>query len=110
MIRVEAKDTEMLKEYLYSILNIAIVISLGGRIPDERDIANAKGSGFFWFRDGDRYCLAPHSNNYWAFVREEGENFIVLEFAYRYDKNNEFADTLTKLLAIRFPVFTKIVQ
>jgi len=95
-IKITLPTNELLNEFINSVLNIACVIANRGDIPHESDSA-------FWtlFPSPDRYDLSPVSNNYWAYIRERGDNFIVLEFAYRYG-NTGLCDALCLLLKARF--------
>ncbi len=107
-IKITGKSKDLFDHYLKSVLNIAAVAAMGGHIPDQREIEYPRARGRYWYRDSEgmtnRFNLYPMSNDYYANVREEGENFIILEFWYRYDRAgvNSFVAALCNLLSIRF--------
>lgn len=104
LIKITGQTPELFNENLTAVLNIASVIAMRGYIPSETDQANPQGAGRYWYREAGapRYQLFPSSNDYWANVRHEGENYIVLEFSYRYDRRR-LCDVLAALILVRFP-------
>lgn len=104
-IKITGRNAELFQENLTAVLNIACVVAGHGNIPTEQDIQDPGRSGRYWYRETDhganRFQLYPTSNDWWANIRGEGENFIVLEFQYRYDRHG-VAEALTNLLLIRF--------
>lgn len=116
-LKVTGKNRGHFAHTLTAVLNAASVMAMGGYIPDQLEMETPEQRGRYWFRDidGKRYHLFPSSNDYWANIRDEGENenecFIVLEFNYRYDRaGNAFSDALTQLLAIRFKYAAVLVK
>ena len=108
-IKITGKSKELFDHYLNSVLNLAAVAAMGGHIPDQKEIDDPFILGRYWYRekDGttlDRFNLYPRSNDYFARVCEEGENFIVLHFAYRNDRagGGSFVASLCHLLENRF--------
>ena len=108
-IKITGKSKELFDHYLNSVLNLAAVAAMGGYIPSKRDIEMpVELMQRYWFRerDGttlDRFNLYPMSNDYYANVRDEGENFMVLDFAYRHDRaGGSFVAALCGLLSVRF--------
>ena len=67
-IKITGKNADLLQEFLTSVINVACAIAWRG------------AENLYWNLDGDKYDLCPATNNYWAFVRERGDNFIVLEY------------------------------
>lgn len=108
-LKISHPDCGIFREILTSVLNIATVIAQSGDLPTEHDIKYPQGSGRYWYREDDRYHLAGASNNWWAFVRSESENSIVLEFRFRYDIRTDFCDSLCRLIAVRFSNVVEIV-
>jgi len=108
LLKISAKTPELLSEYLEHIMNAACVMCMAGYIPTEADKSDPEQSGRFWFR-ASRFHLHPAGNDYWANVQEEGDNFIVLTFRYRYDKEEAFANALTHLIAVRFHYCAEII-
>lgn len=88
-IKITGKNADLLQEFLTSVINVACAIAWRG------------AENLYWNLDGDKYDLCPATNNYWAFVRERGDNFIVLEFRYRYDSTG-LADAMCVLMKARF--------
>lgn len=118
-IKIAGKSPELFDHYLKSVLNLAAVAAMGGRIPSQRDIEMpdelkqsnviSNTSPSYWFREKDGttldcFNLYPMSNDYYANVRDEGENFIVLDFWCRYDMagGGSFVRALCGLLSVRF--------
>lgn len=89
-IKITGKNADLLQEFLTSVINVACAIAWRGE------------DGSYWNFEADKYDLFPATNNYWAFVRERGENFIVLEFRYRYDNGSALADAMCVLMKARF--------
>lgn len=113
LLKISAKTPEMFSDYLENIMNAACVICMGGYIPNEAERSAPQRRGRFWFRvkvpGSNCFHLYPVSNDYWANVQEEGEDFIVLRFRYRYDKGEAFANALTHLIAERFHYCAEII-
>mgnify|MGYP001770286087 CR=1 FL=1 len=93
---------ESLNHYLESVLNIACVIARGGSLPNSLDLAYPTQRGGYWYFEGDKVHLHGSANDFFSFVIERGDDYVILQFHYRYDKQG-FADAITSLLAIRFP-------
>lgn len=88
-IKITGKSAELLQEFLTSTINVACAIAWRGE------------DGAYWNFEGDKYDLCPPVNNYWAYIRDRGDNFVVLEFAYRYDSTG-LCDAICLLLKARF--------
>ena len=106
-LKIEGKSKELFDHYLTSVLNTASVVVMGGHIPNQIEVEQPERHGRYWFREtGDgsnKFNLYPMSNNYWAFITDEGDNIITLEFRYRYDTGDDaFSNALVHLLSIRF--------
>lgn len=89
-LKITGKNADLLQEFFTSVINIACAIAWRG---EDRS---------YWSFEADKYDLCPPTNNYWAFIVERGENFIVLEFRYRYDKGAALADAMCVLMKERF--------
>lgn len=87
LLKIKGRNKERFKETVNSIMNIACVVAGKGSIPSEYDIKNAENSGQYWYENvkEDKFEILGISNDHKAFVRERGENFIVVEFSFRYD-------------------------
>jgi hypothetical protein len=102
-IKVFGKNKELFNTILERVLNIASVACMGGYIPSEYEKLNPEGSGLFWFKEENCFHLG-RANDHWGHIRSQGEDFVVLEFTYRYDTaGNPFATALCNLIATRFP-------
>lgn len=107
-IKITGKGKELFEHYLTAVLNLAAVAAMGGHIPDKREIEEPQRFGRYWYREKDnaldRFKLYPMSNDYFANVYEEGENYIVLHFHCRKDiaAGGSFVAALCNLLEIRF--------
>jgi len=105
-IKIVGKTEEDLKSLIERIMNLAHVAVNAGRIPDKADMEHPEQSGMYWYEENRRYHLLPIGNNHWANVRERGDSFIVVEFNYRYDKNRELMNTLSRLILCIFESHT----
>ena len=84
-IKIEAKTQQDLDERIESVLNLANVFCTCGHLPT--DFQRKPELGYTHIRtSNEKYDLYPRSNDYWAFIREAGEFYVVLEFMYRRDK------------------------
>ena len=106
-IKITGKNKELFESTLTSVLNISAVVAMGGYIPEDHDIENAQQSGRYWARETEggvnRFNLYPRSNSYFANIRDKGDNYIVLEFSYRYDRAaGGLTDALQHLIVARF--------
>lgn len=102
-IKITARNPEQLQNHLTEVLNVACFVCLQGYVPSKYDIDNAGTTGNWWYKKSENtYDLNPCANNFWAFVRETGENYIVLEFGIRYDKDNLKKSSLCQLLVCWF--------
>lgn len=104
-IKITAKTPNWFKEIVSNVLNIAGVVAGFGYIPKPEEMEEPERTGRYWYLDpdGTKYHLLPATNNWLAHIRAEGENFVVLEFWYRHDKNNLLSDALANLILARFP-------
>jgi len=97
-IKITGKTVELLSEFTESVLNIAAAVAFRGDLEQ-----------VYITSDRDKHDLCPPVNNYWAYVRECDDTFIVLEFAYRYD-NAGLCDALCLLLKARFKDEIEIIE
>jgi hypothetical protein len=112
-VKITGKTPQLFNHYLAAVLNTACVVVMGGHIPSQREIDEPEIFKRYWFRDKDganRFNLYPLSNDYYANVRDEGENFIVLQFSYRHDTEGDaLCNALANLLAARFRENVEII-
>jgi hypothetical protein len=108
-LKITGHNTERFKDNLDKVLSVATLVCLGGYVPTEMDIKTPETRGLWYYKDSDRrYNLVPTANDYWANIREEGEKFIVLEFNFRYDRENRKHLSLSNLLLVFFPDFVEL--
>lgn len=102
--KVKGRNKELYDRTLKNVLDVAFSICSQGYIPTEWDIEKPERSGMYWYleEDNNRYNIVPSNNNYWLNIRDKGENFIVLEFNCRYDKENKKKIALTNVLIAFF--------
>jgi hypothetical protein len=108
-IKITGKSQELFEHYLAAVLNLAAVAAMGGYIPTQNDIERPDIFGRYWYREKegatlDRFNLYPMSNDYFANVRDEGVNYIIIDFWYRHDRagGGSFVAALCNLLEISF--------
>ena len=104
LIKIKGRNRERFGEVLEGVLNLATVAFSRGYLPTERDIANPQQTGLYWYRKfkDDKFELLPRLNDHKAFIRDSGENFIVLEFYSRYDGDKKQVDALSNLILALF--------
>jgi hypothetical protein len=88
LLKIKGRNQERFRQTLKSVMNIACVVSRKGTIPNQSDIANAETHGMYWYEDmqNDKFELLGCANNDKAFIKQRGENFIVIRFQFRYDE------------------------
>lgn len=107
-IKIIGHNKERFEENLKNVLNVATLICLKGIIPTERDIATSETGGRWYIKEDGRYNLLPIANDYWANIKGEGENFIVIEFNVRYDGDGKKKLALTNSILAFFSEFVTI--
>ncbi len=91
LIKIKGQNQERFQETLISVMNLACVCFRRGNIPTERDMQEPERTGLYWYENTkeEKFELLPTANNHKAFIRNRGENFIVIEFYSRYDIDNK---------------------
>ena len=100
LIKIKGQNQERFKETLISVMNLACVCFRKGTIPTERDMQEPERTGLYWYENTkeEKFELLPTANNHKAFIRNRGENFIVIEFYSRYDIDNKEVNALSNLV------------
>jgi hypothetical protein len=103
-LKIFASNKERFESNLIRFLNLSTLICLGGSIPSQYDIENAENLGRWWIKeeDNNRFQLLGISNNDWVNIHEEGENFIIVEFNFRYDKGSYKKVAISNLMLAFF--------
>jgi hypothetical protein len=110
-IKITGRNKELFQENLKNILNVATVVAGTGTIPDEYDIENAETRGRYFVREKKKFTILGSSNNNWAHILEEGENYIIIDFLTRYEKPNcEKVNSLSNLILTWFDDCTELVE
>jgi hypothetical protein len=104
LIKIKGRNNEKLTENISRVMNIACVVARRGTIPTQYDIETPERRGLYWYinESGDTFELLPTKNDDKAFVRDKGDNFIVVEFFSRYDKEGKKFESLSKLILAFF--------
>lgn len=87
-LRITGRTAEQLKENFIQFMNLATMICLKGHVPTPHEIANAENQGMWWCdknSDGKSFSIIGTANNIWLNVRDKDEDFIDVEFTFRYD-------------------------
>lgn len=97
---------------LISILNIACVACMKGCIPEEYAMKdnNPERLGLYWYRYANKIHLYGLANNHWAYILEENDNHILLEFKFRYDHQRKQENALINLIEAFFENETRIIN
>jgi hypothetical protein len=110
-LKITGVTKERFEKNLKDILNVSAFVCLQGYIPDEQEIEEPIRSGKWWFRESEpnRFQLVPTTNNYWANIIDEGNDFIVIRFNIRYDRDNKKSESLSNLISSWFSDNVEIV-
>lgn len=100
-VKIKGKDAADLEINIDRVMNLACMAFRRGRLLRDYDMENRR-RGEFWYREGNTFELYPTLNNDKAFVRNEGELFIVVEFYSRYDSKKKKSIALSNLIAALF--------
>jgi len=100
LIKIKGTNQERFGETVISVMNLACVCFRRGNIPTEEDMVEPKRPGLYWYENTkeNKFELLPTANNHKAFIRDRGENFIVIEFYSRYDVDDKEVNSLSNLV------------
>lgn len=93
LVKITGKNKEIFNHNLNSAINVAALCAKRGVLPKEVEIQKEGGDWWVLNEEQKVYNLNPNSNNHQAFIREKGENHILLEFFYRSE--NKLINPLT---------------
>lgn len=88
-IKIKGLDAEDLEKKIEDAMNLVALFVRGGRLPQGDDTTNPQRGMWWQYNIEESKYEFFHTNDYKAFVREKEENFIVLEFHYRYGHRDE---------------------
>jgi hypothetical protein len=101
-IKITGRSQKVFENNLTHFLNLSTMIIRRGEIPTKSDIDNAEQYGMWWYKDlHDRYQLLPVTNDYWLNVIGQGDNYIIVEYNFRYDRGLK-KETITNLMGAWF--------
>lgn len=94
LIKIKGTNQERFGETVISVMNLACVCFRRGNIYGKKDLVE------YWYENTkeNKFDLLPTANNHKAFIRDSGENFIVIEFYSRYDIDNKEVNALSNLV------------
>jgi hypothetical protein len=101
LIKIKGTNQERFGETVISVMNLACVCFRRGNIPTEEDMLEPKITGLYWYENTKKrnnLNYYPTANNHKAFIRDRGENFIVIEFYSRYDVDDKEVNSLSNLV------------
>ena len=100
LIKIKGRNQDRFQETVKRVMNLACVAFRKGGVPTERDMQEPERTGLYWYENTkeEKFELLPTANNHKAFIRSRGENFIVIEFHSRYDRNNKQVNSLSNLV------------
>jgi hypothetical protein len=104
LVKIKGDTPEHLNAMITAVMNMACVIFGRGQIPTTRDIAEPEKGGQYWYKNTEenKFELLPMLNNHKAFIRDEGELYMTVEFHSRYDRDGEQVRTITELMGAIF--------
>jgi hypothetical protein len=94
LIKIKGTNQERFGETVISVMNLACVCFRRGNIYGKKDLVE------YWYENTkeNKFELLPTANNHKAFIRDRGENFIVIEFYSRYDVDDKEVNSLSNLV------------
>lgn len=104
-VKITGRNKELFQNFLEKALNIATMIARKGVLPDAYHLEekNLDRLGEWWVLHDKTYNILGTVNNHKAFIRDQGENAITLEFSYRYDpfpgKGLRYAEIVPTVIA-----------
>jgi hypothetical protein len=100
LIKIKGRNQEHYEETLKAVMNLACVAFRKGNIPTEYDMQESERTGLYWYENlkEEKFELLPTANNDKAFIRGRGENFVIVEFYSRYDRDFKKAHALSNLI------------
>jgi hypothetical protein len=104
LIKIKGKNQERFKKTVEMVMNLACVAFGRGTIPTEFDMRDPETHGMYWYENIEerKFEILPSINNHKAFIRDCGENFIVIEFYSRYDRGGKEVNALSNLVLSLF--------
>ena len=104
LLKIKGKNQEMFEETVTKVMNIACVAFRKGSIPTEEDMQEPQRTALYWYKNipDNRFELFQQSNNHHAFIKESGENFIVIQFHSRRDSDGVQVTSLSNLIVSLF--------
>ena len=104
LLKIKGHNQERFEETVKAVMNLACVAFRKGSIPTEREMQEPEKRGLFWYENAkeERFELVPISHNHRAFIRQRGENFIVVKFYSRYQGNRKQVESLSNLILSLF--------
>lgn len=100
-IKIIPKNKSRLEIILKEILDISCVVC-SKSIPTQKHIEDPKTFGKYWYRDGNKIHLYSIANNHWAYITEETNESLILEFKFRYDYQRKQEEALIRLIEVFF--------
>ena len=111
MLKVTARNNELLESTIQSIMNCASVLCMSGRMPSDKEIAEPNRLGRWWYIEPDnsnyRVHLFPLTNDYWAHIRNKTDVSCEIDFNIRYDNEMVKENALYVAIAAFFPYEVK---
>jgi hypothetical protein len=100
LIKIMGRNQERFNDTVKRVMNLACVVFRKGSIPTERDMQEPERTGLYWYENTkeNKFELLPSLNDHKAFIRSRGENFIIIEFHSRYDKDSKEVNALSNLV------------
>jgi len=100
LIKIKGLNQRRFDENVTRIMNLACVAFRRGNIPTELDMQEPERTGQYWYENtkDNNFDLLPTTNNHKAFIRERGENFVIVEFYSRYDREGKQVNALCHLI------------
>jgi hypothetical protein len=102
-LKIKGRNKELFQKNVECVMNVFTVVAGRGKLPSQYDIENAERLGDYWFEfvKDDKFEILGSLNDNKAFVKERGENYIVVDFHCRYN-NKIKVEALYNLIDVFF--------
>ena len=109
-IKITTSSPEYFRHVFERIMNLACIAAQAGYLPEHSEKADPIRYGRFWYREENKIHLFPAGNDYKAFLSDETDNSVTVEFHYRYSRGAAFENALCALVKVQFHDYVEVLN